>query len=169
VPVEVCPESEDLAPAGRAAGVDGGGGEHGEIVPVSCSISALVPRGGRQQATEGPPWRGAPTLVGEGDDSETQAGSRDVDEEAISARGQAAAAERISAAEERQEGWEDEEEKDQREEATEAGQWPPGRRVRTGIVSRREGVSQLLIVQQQCLMRIVGAFDFSFPNFKETR
>jgi hypothetical protein len=122
VPVEVCPESEDLAPAGRAAGVDGDGGEHGETVPVSCSISALVPRGGRQQAVEGPPWRRARALVGEGDDSEAEAGSRDVDEEAVSGRGQAAAAERISTAEEeREEGWEDDEEKDQREEATEAG------------------------------------------------
>jgi hypothetical protein len=48
VPVEVCPESEDLAPAGWAAGVDGSGGEHGETIPVSCPKSALVPRGDRQ-------------------------------------------------------------------------------------------------------------------------
>lgn len=75
---EVRAEREDLAPAGRAAGVDGGRGERDEAIPVRRRVGALVPRGGRQHAAEGPPpARPARALVGEGDDGEAEAGVPD--------------------------------------------------------------------------------------------
>lgn len=79
VAVQAGAEGGDLAPAGRAAGVDGGRRESGEAVPVRGRVGALVPRGGRQHAAEGPPPRAMArrALVGEGNDREAEAGARD--------------------------------------------------------------------------------------------
>ena len=122
VAAEVRAEREDLAPAGRAAGVDGGRGERDEVVPLRRRVRALVPRGGRQHAAEGPrPARPARAVVGEGYDGEAEAR---VPDEAVGGAGQAPAAERVGAAEEERgelrEEREEEGEREQEEEPAEA-------------------------------------------------
>lgn len=46
VAVQEGAEGEDLAPGGRATGVDGMGRQHGEAVPVHGRVGAPVSRGG---------------------------------------------------------------------------------------------------------------------------
>lgn len=88
---EVRTQREDLAPAGRAAGVDGGRRERDEAIPVRRRVRALVPRGGFQHAAEGPPPARRPrALVGEGDDCDAEAGAW---EQVLGGAGQAPAAE----------------------------------------------------------------------------
>lgn len=75
---EVRAERKDLAPARWAAAVDGGTEERDEVIPVRRGVGALVPRGGCQHAVEGPPpTRRTRLLVGEGDDCDSEAGTRD--------------------------------------------------------------------------------------------
>jgi hypothetical protein len=123
VVAEVGAEREDLAPAGRAAGIDGGRGERDEAIPVRRGVGALVPRGRRQHAAEGPPpARPAGVLVGEGDDGEAEAGIRDVvgkGEAAVGGGWQAPAAVCVGAAEERGEVREEEDEKESEREEEE--------------------------------------------------
>ena len=118
---EVGAEREDLAPAGRAAGVDGGRRERDEAIPVGRGIGALVPRGCRQHAAEGPPpARPAGVLVGEGDYGEAEAGIPDgvgEGEEAVGSGCQALAAVCVGAAEERGKVREEEDEKESEREA----------------------------------------------------
>ena len=120
---EVGAEREDLAPAGRAAGVDGGRGERDEAIPVGRGIGALVPRGCRQHAAEGPPpARPAGVLVGEGDYGEAEAGIPDgvgEGEEAVGSGWQALAAVCVGAAEERGKVREEEDEKESEREEEE--------------------------------------------------
>lgn len=103
VAVQVGAEGEDLAPGWRPPGIDGIGGQHGQAVPVRGGVGLLVPRGGRQQAAEGPPPCAADrsALVGEGDDGEAGPVPGDEVVSGSSLEGQApAAAEGVSAAEE---------------------------------------------------------------------
>lgn len=111
VEVEVGAEGEDLAPARRAAGINGSRGEHGEAVPVRCRVGTLVPRGGRQHAAEGPPTPAAVLvrarrgpLVGEGDDSDLEEGGGAREEDEVAGGGawrrKAPATEGVGAAEE---------------------------------------------------------------------
>jgi len=123
VVAEVGTQREDLAPAGRAAGVDGGRGEHDEAIPVRLRVGALVPRGRRQHAAEGPPSaRPAGVLVGEGDDGDAEAGIRQgvgEGEEVVSGVWQTPAAVCVGAAEERGEVPEEEDEKESEREEEE--------------------------------------------------
>lgn len=116
-------EGEDLAPAGRASGVDGGRGKRDERIPVRRRVGALVPRGCRQHTAEGPPpARPAGVLVGEGDDGEAEAGIRDgvrEGEEAVGSIWQAPAALCVGAAEERGEVREEDEKENERAEEEE--------------------------------------------------
>lgn len=123
---EVGAEREDLAPAGRAAGVDGRGGERDEAIPVRRRVGAFVPRGCRQHAAEGPARaRPAGVLVGEGDYGKAEAGVRDgvrEGDEAVGGGWQALAAVCVGAAEERGEAREEDEEESEREEEEEPGE-----------------------------------------------
>lgn len=123
VVAEVGAEREDLAPAGRAAGVDGGRRERDEAIPVRRRVGALVPHGRRQHAAEGPPRaRPAGVLVGEGDYGESEAGIRDgvgeVKEE-VGGGWQAPAAVCVGTAEELREVHEEEDEKESEREEEE--------------------------------------------------
>lgn len=115
--VQTGAEGDDLAPGGRATGVNRVGGQHGEAVPVRGRVGALVPRGGRQHAAEGPPPHSSArhALVGERDDGEAEPLSG---EGAMpGGGGQAPAAQGVGAAEEgRGEGREEEEEQEREEE-----------------------------------------------------
>lgn len=97
--VQTGAEGDDLAPGGRATGVNRVGGQHGEAVPVRGRVGALVSRCGRQHAAKRPPPHASTrqALVGECDDGEAEALSG----EGVvpGSEGQAPAAQGVSAAE----------------------------------------------------------------------